>query len=413
MRPTAVFFSESAVHLITGWEPSEQDTAFPPLTELRTELKSGRLSGREELFSRCLMENELERASVDEALQRLAEMERESEGAAVMIDDIRPGTLLGGRYEIRRVLGEGATAITWLAYDTLADELFVLKRICNPEWYHYLSRHEFKQLLRLSHPNSRRVYEIVVPTEPFHLKMEYIAGTTLKELSDRGNSKELCLRVARDVLSALHYLESQGLIHRDFSPANIIIPEDEGEPVRLIDFGLASCDGDRPSLVGTPAYRVPEIERGEPWTHRCDIYSLAAVLFETLTGRLPYVTDSDLLRKDQPVLPTLKEEWSFGREFLRVLLKAAAPNPVDRYPSAEAFRKALDQAVAADNAPAADTGREEINPTVADLRQVYGNSTLGNNNNRGLASSFNQGTYVETKLDNELMPPSWRAAIDW
>jgi serine/threonine-protein kinase PpkA len=156
-----------------------------------------------------------------------------------------------------------------------------------------------------------------------------------------------CVEVARQILGALDYLEDRNLLHRDISPSNILVPdEDEDAGAKLIDFGLASFDAETKTAVGTPRYRAPEIDRGENWSPSCDLYSLGVVIFELLTGRLPYQIIDDVPQKQVPVLGFTPEEETMGTRVLDVLLEATRPDPARRFQNARTFLQALDDAEA-------------------------------------------------------------------
>jgi serine/threonine protein kinase len=138
-----------------------------------------------------------------------------------------------------------------------------------------------------------------------------------------------------DALAAIH---AAGFVHRDIAPDNILIPNDPNDPIRLFDFDLVALIGTA-GIAGTSLYRPPESESGEPWTEASDLYSLAVVLFELLTRRLPYkMRDGGLDR--QLVEPSMEETRRFGN-VLTVLLKAASLEPAARYRTATGFLEAL------------------------------------------------------------------------
>lgn len=317
---------------------------------------------------------------------------------------MNPGDVICDRYEIIRILGTGATAVTYLANDLIAESHFVLKEIKNPELRSRLSLSEFRSLKDLHHPNLPRVYDIYPANDPFHLKLEYILGSSLRDEKEQysGNA-DICVEIGVEVLHALDYLAERGLIHRDVSPANILIPDEGRGRVRLIDFGLAAQADDAITSVGTPPYRAPEVEREPPkWSPRCDMYSLAVVLFELLTGRLPYRVSENRRKKNKLVSPSYAEIQQFGEGLLNVLLKACEPDPINRFSSAKEFLLALERSRTEEEYSC--DGELLINPFVDELRRTYRNSRIGNPNNRGLESAFARNTYVDTRLDSELLP---------
>src|SRR5262249_11657038 len=138
------------------------------------------------------------------------------------------GTILDDRYRIERRLGAGATATTYLATDRLVDGYVVLKVMRDRGLEARLARAEFRALRELSHPSLPRIFDIAPPDAPFHIKLEYIRGTTLRELRpDFRFKQEACRRVGLQILSALEYLAERSQIHRDVSPANIMVPDEE------------------------------------------------------------------------------------------------------------------------------------------------------------------------------------------
>jgi serine/threonine protein kinase len=356
-----------------------------------------------DLFRACAASEPRERPSASQVAQRVKEIAekwqqlRPARGSS-------PKTFANGQYRLIRVLGEGATAVTYLVEDVLYGGHFVLKRIKNQAAVQRHAKTEFNALKDLVHPNLPRVYDVRSPQDEFHLKLEYIPGAELTHtMGEYRFHRDRVLHLAEALLSALAYLEDHGIVHRDISPKNIIVPDDEEGRICLIDFGLAKLREDmRQSAVGTPLYRDPEVERSG-WKPTSDLYSVAVVLYEALTGRLPFVFENGVARREVPQPLPREEEQLIGPPLLACLRRAAGPVS-GRYPDARVFLERLQEAVAAPVPKPVRDARRTVLDWVRDLRGLYRNSASGNADNRGLDSDFARQTYVPTMLDRRLLP---------
>jgi serine/threonine protein kinase len=389
---------------ITGTAPDEWDGAIPALASLRFDLPPDLLQVLTTVFvDSCGLDvsrrpRAADTASALRGLNVVAPEDPRKE------EEPQPGETLLGRYRVVRFLGAGATASTYLVEDTFAGYEFVLKRIQDRRLAARLGLAEFRHLVELNHPNLVRVFDVFPPEERVHLRMEYVPGSRLADVSERFLGKtDRVIHMAEQIFRALSYLDARHRIHRDISPKNLMVPDEEDAPVKLIDFGLATLEEGAMSAVGTPLYRAPEIDRGEGWTSKCDLYSVGVVLFETLTGRLPYTLDGQVPIKSMLVEPSEQERETCGGEVLEVLLRATAPDPAERFDNAEEFEEALRSATITSAAPRVD-GIDRRNPTVDEIRGLFRNSTFGNAGNRGLDTEFARQTYVETSLDTMLAP---------
>jgi serine/threonine protein kinase len=310
----------------------------------------------------------------------------------------------GGQYRLIRVLGEGATAVTYLVEDTVYGGEFVLKRIKSLAAVQRYAKAEFNALKDLSHPHLPRIYDVRQPQDDFHLKLEYIPGSELTYCMDQFRHRpDRLLHLADALLDALGYLEEHGISHRDIAPKNIIVPDEDQGRTCLIDFGLAKLREDvNQSAVGTPLYRDPEVE-SKGWTNASDLYSVAVVLYESLTGQFPFVYEDGIPRKSVALRLPVDLEAICGPTLLTCLRRAAGLDG-QRYPSASAFLNALKDAAITPESPATVEGTEVISEWVHQLRGLYRNSATGNADNRGLDSVFARDTYVPTLLDRKLLP---------
>lgn len=338
-EPAADVYSLAAtlVAWLTDMGPSPEHRWTPstaPLDQARVRI------GAEEraMLAKCLASDDRVRPTAVE----VAESIRDNVSAPRRpdSDSLAIGAVIHSQYRILQHLGQGATGVTVLARDELTDEEFVLKSIANPELQVLLARTEFKALRNLTHPSLPRVFDIRPPGDLFQLKLEYVKATSLRQLlSKRPGDPAVALHIAIGIADALAYLETMAFIHRDVSPANILVPDDPAEPPRLIDFGLAGA-GEYQGLVGAPLYRAPEIDAGAMWTAAADQYSLAISIYEYLTGALPFEVADGIPRKRSRVNSQRADQEAQGG-LLEVLLKASDPDVEHRYPTSAVFLASL------------------------------------------------------------------------
>jgi serine/threonine-protein kinase len=265
--------------------------------------------------------------------------------------------LLGGRYELEQLLGQGGMAQVYRARDRVLDRPVAVK-LLRPEYANdatFVARfqREARAAANLVHPNIVAVYDVGQDGNQHYIVMEYIAGRTLKEfIRERAPLPvDLALRIAEEVCTALEYAHRHGLIHRDIKPQNILLDE-EGEVVKVADFGIAKSRLDPESTadrlaLGTVKYISPEQARGVEVVPQSDLYSLGVVLYEMLTGRQPFDGETPVSialqhieaeppppRQINPYIPPAVEA---------ILLRALAKNPRERYASAREMRQALER----------------------------------------------------------------------
>ncbi|MCX6020544.1 MAG: serine/threonine-protein kinase, partial [Chloroflexi bacterium] len=310
--------------------------------------------------------------------------------------------LLDGRYRVVSVLGEGSFARTLLVEDTVMPGLFAVKQYLRPAQIGETgeARREFEALRQLISPHLPRVFDVYSPRNDVHVKLEYVAGQSLRAaLPGFRGELERCRRLAHDLLEAVEQLERRGLLHRDIKPDNVIL-RDDGDAV-LIDFGSATPAGTLIGIDGaTPLYLPPEALFADQPPPSADRYALAAVLLQALTGRPP-IADTGALLSDH-ALDGLPDGQ---RQFAAPLLRSVSPNPTERYASAAELRSALFPPQAPVSPPTGPRPalEERTNEWVDSVRGLYRNSVRGNADNRGLDSEFARQTYVPTALDTVLL----------
>jgi len=285
-------------------------------------------------------------------------------GAALISEDVRPDPpmqsafpSLIGKYHIEREIGRGASSVVYLAYDPFHARRVAIKRIHphlvqdpqQAERYRRTLRNEALLAGKLRHPHVVRLLDVDEHANPPFLVLEYVEGDTLAAYTgrDRLLPPAQVLDIAYKCCSALREAQSYGLVHRDLKPANIMLQADGN--VKVTDFGTAlSVRGDTTQLlglVGSPYYMSPEQVREEPLTWHSDMFALAVVLYELLTGRRPFEADSEFavlykIGTEDPEPPSVVRP-GLPKELDQVLLRALAKKPEHRWADWTEFADAM------------------------------------------------------------------------
>ncbi len=281
--------------------------------------------------------------------------------------------LLGGRYEVRSLIGRGGMAQVHLGRDTRLSRLVAIKMLrvdlARDSMFQTRFRREAQAAASLNHPNIVAVYDtgeepvrgadgktVSVP----YIVMEYVEGHTVKELLADSTPVPIpeAVEISAGVLAALQYSHMAGLVHRDIKPGNVMLTN--SGKVKVMDFGIARAMADSQAtmtqtnaVIGTAQYLSPEQARGVAVDERSDIYSAGCLLFELLTGQAPFNGDSAVSLAYQhvsepPPVPS-SVAGDIPPELDRVVLKALAKDPEDRYASAADME--VDLVRAADGLP--------------------------------------------------------------
>ncbi len=306
-------------------------------------------------------------------------------------------TLFDGRYQIIRKLGSGGMANVYLASDQELGRRVAIKilddRHARDEQFVERFRREAQNAAGLSHPSIVSIYDRGEAEGTYYIAMEYVEGRTLKELLvARGPSPlGIAIDYTRQILSALRFAHRNGIVHRDIKPHNVIVDGDGR--VKVMDFGIARAGAasqmtEAGSIIGTAQYLSPEQARGAPVDQTSDLYSTGIVLYELLTGSVPFTgeTPVEIAMKHLSQVPAAPSTHrpEIPRDLDYVALRALAKDPADRYHSAEEMDSDLERiargiGVSAETAEAATTvlSRTDVGDDATTVRPAATTYTPG------------------------------------
>jgi serine/threonine-protein kinase len=271
------------------------------------------------------------------------------------VAEVEVGSVVDGRYNVQAKIGGGGMADVWLAEDSHLQRRIALKvlhrRFAQDREFVMRFQREAESAAGLQHPNIVSVFDRGEWEGTYYIAMQYIEGPTLKQLIDSGITVEQGVAVIRQVLQAAGYAHRQGIIHRDLKPQNVIV-DPEGKAV-VTDFGIARAGVSEitqtGSVMGTPHYLSPEQAQGFEVTAVSDLYSIGVMLYEALTGRVPFEGESAVAVAMKQVSQMPQRPSSIQPRVSpaldAVVMRALEKDPGQRFQSADAFIAALDQAM--------------------------------------------------------------------
>lgn len=290
-------------------------------------------------------------------------IERDEPSGADAHGDPRIGAVLQGRYRVVKLLGTGGMGQVYLGERVGLGRPVAIKFLHSmfarePQAVMRFER-EARAMSRLSHPNCISVIDVGVDGAPY-IVMDHVNGRSLCDVLDDGPMRvRRLLEIARQILAGLAHAHSQGIVHRDIKPGNIMLSDVEGssDHVSILDFGLAKFRDAvltqditaSAMLVGTPGYMSPEQAQGEDASIASDLYAVGVMLFEMITDHKPYQADHPLevlrMHREAPI-PSLREHVAskrIPRSLALVVTKALAKDIEDRYQTAGEFARALEK----------------------------------------------------------------------
>ena len=300
--------------------------------------------------------------------------------------------IICNRYKILDHLGTGGMATVWLGYDTILDRQVAIKTFkidANDEDAVKRFNREAKAVTSLSHPNIVSIYDVENEGEFYYLILEYVEGMTLKDymIKNPRIPIETIVHIAKQIASGLSHAHQNGIIHRDIKPQNILM--NENLTCKITDFGIARAYGDTTltqtnQMLGTVYYLSPEQARGNVATAQSDIYSLGILIFEMITGQIPFKGESAVaiaLKHLQEELPDIdKYRENVPQSVKNIVLKATMKNPNERYISSKELFEDLS--------------------TVLNPERLYENKYTGFKIPAQPANNYNETQYIDNSSNN-------------
>jgi len=300
--------------------------------------------------------------------------------------------IICNRYKILDHLGTGGMATVWLGYDTILDRQVAIKTFkidANDEDAVKRFNREAKAVTSLSHPNIVSIYDVENEGEFYYLILEYVEGMTLKDymIKNPRIPIETIVHIAKQIASGLSHAHQNGIIHRDIKPQNILM--NENLTCKITDFGIARAYGDTTltqtnQMLGTVYYLSPEQARGNVATAQSDIYSLGILIFEMITGQIPFKGESAVaiaLKHLQEELPDIdKFRENVPQSVKNIVLKATMKNPNERYISSKELFEDLS--------------------TVLNPERLYENKYTGFKIPAQPSNNYNETQYIDNSSNN-------------
>ena len=269
--------------------------------------------------------------------------------------EVTQGSVIDGRYEVLQRIGSGGMADVWLADDTHLQRRVALKvlhaRFTQDSEFVERFRREAEAAAGLQHPNVVAVYDRGDVDGTYYIAMQYLEGRTLKQLIDAGLTPEQAAGLIRQVLEGARFAHRHGVVHRDLKPQNVIV-DDEGTAT-VTDFGIARAGVSEitqaGAVMGTPHYLSPEQAQGFEVTPVSDLYSIGVMLYEALTGRVPFEADTAVAVAMKQVSQAPQRPSSINPKVSpaldAVVMRALEKEPGQRFQNADAFIAAIDAAL--------------------------------------------------------------------
>jgi len=296
------------------------------------------------------------------------------------VAEVAEGSIVDKRYRVSRRIGSGGMADVWLAEDTHLQRQVALKilhsRFLQDQSFVARFQREAEHAAGLQHPNIVAVFDRGQDDGVNYIAMRYVEGPTLKELIERGLTPDQAAALVRQVLEGARFAHRNGIVHRDLKPQNVIVDQ-EGKAV-VTDFGIARAGVSEitqtGSVMGTPQYLSPEQAQGFEVTPVSDLYSIGVILYEALTGRVPFEGESAVAVAMKQVSEVPQRPSSINPQVWpaldAVVMRALEKEPGQRFQSADAFIAALDEAMKAPRAAGGTAAFAAAPPIVAAPEEV-------------------------------------------